>query len=576
MAPSTPKRPRLRRWKRRVLWTLGTVGLVVLVGYAVMLLLMHRWVAKPPVLAQEPDLVRAQPETRGDRVYLGRNWFGRREGLHVLYLTGSDFEMGYAHGLLTQKLIHQQEQTMLDLFRSVAPYRWTQFLLQFAVIYKNRHLPEFVSAELQLEMLGLSRGSPDVHPELGPPFNRVLSFHAAQDISYMMMNSPLIRQRCTAFGAWGASTKDQHLLTGRNFDWEAAPVFDEQRVVVLCEPDAGIPFVSLAWAGMAGCVSGLNRDGLSVTVNGAPSQLPGDTATPTCLVARQVLQHAHNIAEAETVVRQSRVFVSALFLVGSRADGRFVVIEKTPDQTATRAPGDDPWIICANHYLTPALVNTPINAEFRRDDTSQSRYDRAEELVRRTTGSLDPPRTAEILRDRQLPGDRFPGNGHRSTLNPLIATHAVIMDLSAGIFWAANSPHQLGSFVAFDVAHFERELPAPTLPADPILASGEFERYRNAEAQLAAGRAALKRRDLAAALAAVRAAMTNNPGCYRNDWLEAEVFAAQGQPSAAAASARRALDGQPALAAERRKIQRLVPASTTGGSGNGVATPPPP
>lgn len=465
---------------------------------------------------------------------------------------------------------------MLDLFRMVAPYRCTQFLLQFAVVYKNRHLPEFVSPELQLEMLGLSRGSPDVHPELGPPFNRVLSFHAAQDISYMMMNSPLIRQRCTAFGAWGSQTRNQHLLHGRNFDWEAAPVFDEQRVVILCEPATGLPFVSLAWAGMAGSVSGLNRDGLSVTVNGAPSQLPGDSATPTCLVARQVLQHAHTIAEAETIIRQSRVFVSALFLVGSRADGRFVVIEKTPDQTATREPGDAPWIISANHYLTPALVDTPINVAFRRDDTSQSRHDRAEELVRRAAGRLDPPRAAEILRDRRLPGDRFPGNGHRSTLNPLIATHAVIMDLTAGIFWAANSPHQLGAFVAFDVANFERELPAQTLPADPMLASGEFDRYRKAEAQLADGRVALKRRDFTAALAAVRAAMTNNPGCYRNDWLEAEILAAQGQRSAAAASARRALDGHPPLAAERRKIERFLSGAAPSNSTNHVAAATPP
>ena len=28
---------------------------------------------------------------------------------------------------------------------------------------------------------------------------------------------------CTAFGAWGAATANGHLLTGRNFDWEAHP-----------------------------------------------------------------------------------------------------------------------------------------------------------------------------------------------------------------------------------------------------------------------------------------------------------------------------------------------------------------
>jgi hypothetical protein len=44
----------------------------------------------------------------------------------------------------------------------------------------------------------------------------------------------------------------------------------------MCEPAGGIPFISLSWAGMAGVVSGMNRAGVSVTVNGAPSALPKD------------------------------------------------------------------------------------------------------------------------------------------------------------------------------------------------------------------------------------------------------------------------------------------------------------
>jgi len=44
-----------------------------------------------------------------------------------------------------------------------------------------------------------------------------------------MMNSP----RCAEvhrLAAWGAETRDGHLLGGRNFDWEPAPIFDEERV----------------------------------------------------------------------------------------------------------------------------------------------------------------------------------------------------------------------------------------------------------------------------------------------------------------------------------------------------------
>ena len=55
----------------------------------VMLGLMHRWVARPPQLAREPAIIHESGKTQGGRVYLGRNWFERRDGLPVLYSTGT-------------------------------------------------------------------------------------------------------------------------------------------------------------------------------------------------------------------------------------------------------------------------------------------------------------------------------------------------------------------------------------------------------------------------------------------------------------------------------------------------------
>lgn len=543
------------RWGLRALLGLGALVLVAWLG---MRALMLRWVAPEPGLTQVPAIVGERPERRDGRVYLGRNWFEERDGLHVLYLTGSPFEMGYANGVLTQDLIHQQEDVVLRLVDRVAPFALTKFLLQFAVVYKNRHLHTFVPAAQRLEMLGLSRGCPDAHPEMGPHYNRVVSFHAAQDISYMMMHSRWVVGACTAFGAWDTRTVNGHLLAGRNFDWEADPVFDRERVVILCEPQEGIPFVSLAWAGMVGCVSGMNREGLSVTVNGAPSELPRDVATPTCLVAREVLQYAATLSEATNIIARSRVFVSGLFLVGSRRDGRFLVVEKTPQVTAVRETDDTPWIVCANHYLTPELRSAVVNREALENDTSQPRFDRAAELLANTQGPLDPPACAALLRDRSLPGGRFAGNGHRSSLNPLIATHAVVMDLTEGRFWAAAAPHQLGPFVPFDVQDFQAARPAKPIPEDAILHDGVFAGVKQARRQLETGWAELRAGQGRAAETAARSAATNNPGFYRVSWLLAEALKQQGRNRDALAAAQEALAGWPALGRERRELTELI------------------
>jgi len=90
------------------------------------------------------------------------------------------------------------------------------------------------------------------------------------------------------------------------------------------------------------------------------------------------------------------------------------------------------------------------------------------------------------------------------------------------------------------------------------LADGGFKNYLAAKNDLSDGRQALKKGDLEAAMVSAKAAEKNNPGFYQNSWLLAEVLFRQGKPAEAAQACRRALDGQPALIGERRKIQELL------------------
>ena len=297
---------RRRPWLRRGLWASGALAGSLLVAYLIMLGLMRRWVARPPALASEPEIVRLVPEQRGDRVYLGRNWLGRREGLPVLYLTGTPFEMGYANGVLTQKLIHRQEDTVLEMLHRVAPYRWTQFLLKFFVVYKNRDLPDHVAAELQMEMFGISRGCPDSHPGDGPvlPPDAELPRRAGHLLH--ADEQPADPRRAARRSAPGARTRASgHLLAGAELRLGSRAGVRRGPPRDVCEPSDGIPFISLAWAGMVGLRLGHEPRRACASPSTARRRgLPGDAATPTCLVAREVLQHARNLDEAMAIIRR--------------------------------------------------------------------------------------------------------------------------------------------------------------------------------------------------------------------------------------------------------------------------------
>jgi tetratricopeptide (TPR) repeat protein len=181
-----------------------------------------------------------------------------------------------------------------------------------------------------------------------------------------------------------------------------------------------------------------------------------------------------------------------------------------------------------------------------------------QELLRQADGKIDPALSAEFLRDRDLPGGIFAGDGNRATLNAFIATHATVMDLSDGIFWAASPPNQLGKFVAFDVSDFSRELPEKTIPADATLTDGEYEKAEQAKQFLAEGVRALKNKNATAALDMAAKAEKLNPGFYQNSFLAGRALLALKRKDEAAQSFQKALAEHPAFLQENQELETLL------------------
>ncbi len=547
---------RIKKWLKRIF---AVAAVLAVIGALVVYFAVRSSIATPPMLPKDVSILQLKPEVRAGKTFLGKSWRDEREGLPVVCLRGSPLAMGYADGVLMEDKMQTLEREFQAMLKTYVPRQWVKETVKAYIFWRNRHLSDFVAEDYRLELYGTTLGCQDINPEEGNFYNRLLNYHAAHDISYMMIDNPFLARSagCTAFGAWGNATGNGHLITGRNFDWEAAEVFSRDRVVEMFEPDNGIPFISLSWAGMAGVLSGMNRAGVSVTINGAPSKLPDATATPVAMVAREVLQHAHNLEEALKIVRAAKVFVSTIWLVGSRADGKFIVVEKTPDVTNVReAAGDS--IVCPNHFETDSLRAMTQNTNYMAEATSLAREQRLMELLKQNNGAVDAAHSVKFLRDRDLPGGVFAGDGHRSSLNAFIATHAVVMDLTAGIFWAAAPPHGLGKFVAFDVNDFSRELPELTIPADEVLASGEFDRMKQSRKILDDGLHALKNNDANAALDLAKKAETLNPGFYENFILEGRALLSLGKKSEAAKVFESALAAQPAFLSERQTVEELL------------------
>jgi hypothetical protein len=423
---------------------------------------------------------------------LGNNWFRKSEsGLYELHLEGPAFERGVANGKLTRSLVQYQEKVFNDQIHDLVPSKRYLSVLKVLVGWFNRNMDEHVPEEFKQEIYGISLSASPEFDHIAPAYQRILNYHAAHDIGHGLQNMSLVG--CTSFATWGATgSEDSTLIIGRNFDFYVGDAFAENKIVAFYKPENGNPFVMITFGGMTGVLSGMNDQGLTVTINAAKSEIPSAAAMPVSLVAREILQYATTIEEAFQIARKRQMFVSESFLIGSAKDNRAAIIEKTPDEIALFESGND-YIICTNHFQSELLGISENNQEHVRTSASAYRYARVRELlVRNKKNSVS--KTASILRDQNGMNDRPIGMGNEKAINQLIAHHGIIFQPAKKLVWISTAPWQLGKFICYDLTEiFSGKAPDTnheiydtlrTIPADSFLTAPayrhavKFNQYR--------------------------------------------------------------------------------------------------
>ncbi|HMN32636.1 MAG TPA: C45 family autoproteolytic acyltransferase/hydrolase [Chitinophagaceae bacterium] len=410
--------------------------------------------------------------------FLQKNKFG----LYEMYIEGDDFERGVIYGKLAKELIEYQEQAFTNEIQRMIPSPKYLKFLKYIIGFMNRDLTDFVIPEYQHEIYGISLSASEKFNWIGSNYSRQMNYHAAHDIGHALANMMLVG--CTSFATWDEKSKDSILIIGRNFDFYVGDDFAKNKIVAFYNPTKGHPFMSVIWGGFTGVVSGMNNKGISVTINAAKSSVPSGAATPVSLVAREILQYASNIDEAIQIAKERKMFVSESFLIGSAADNKAVVIEKTPDDLGVYESNTHE-ILCANHYQSEVLKNQKLNKEQIQNSASLYRYNRLQELLNETKINT-PERTAQILRDYKGQKNQDIGLSNEKAVNQFIAHHSIIFEPKNQKVWVSTSPWQLGEYVCYDLTKiFSNSKPHPLydealdIKPDTLLYTKTFQQLEN-------------------------------------------------------------------------------------------------
>lgn len=412
--------------------------------------------------------------------YLTKN----KQQLWELYIKGNPLQLGYNNGALTQNLMQKQEEIFFSKVEGFVPSKFKQKLLRGFLKWYNRKMYLNVREDYQAELYGLSQYSSDKYNFIAPKYLRNLYLHGAHDIGHAMQDLAMVG--CTSLAVWNENTEDGTLLIGRNFDFYVGDDFAKNKLVEFVEPETGIPYMSVSWPGMIGVVSGMNKEGITVTINAGKSKIPLTAKTPISLVTREILQYAKNIDEAIAIAKKRKVFVSESILVGSAHDRNAVIIEVSPDNFGVYRVQNTSKVFCTNHFQSEAYKDDKRNQKHITESHSEYRYEKLQELLQENK-KLNPQKMAAILRDKSgLKGEKI-GYGNEKAINQLLAHHAVIFSPEKRLVWVSSNPYQLGEFVCYDLNEiFSGKQPDETLKAkaelniarDPFADSEDFNNYQ--------------------------------------------------------------------------------------------------
>ncbi|MBK1895070.1 C45 family autoproteolytic acyltransferase/hydolase [Chryseobacterium paridis] len=421
--------------------------------------------------------------------YLTKN----KQQLWELYIKGNPLQLGYNNGALTKDLMQKQEAIFFSKVEGFVPSKFKQKLLRGFLKWYNRKMYLNVREDYQAELYGLSQYSSDQYDFIAPRYLRSLYLHGAHDIGHAMQDLAIVG--CSSLAVWNENTEDGDLLIGRNFDFYVGDDFAKNKLVEFIEPEDGIPYMSVSWPGMIGVVSGMNKEGITVTINAGKSKIPLTAKTPISLVTREILQYAKNIDEAIAIAKKRKVFVSESILVGSANDKNAVIIEVSPHNFGVYKVQNSSRVFCTNHFQSDAYKDDKKNQKHIQESHSEYRYEKLQELLQEN-GKLNPEKMASLLRDRSgLKGEKI-GFGNEKAINQLLAHHAVIFSPQKKKVWVSSNPYQLGEFVCYDLNNIFSEDRLKSgefansqlnIAKDPFIDSQEYkdyEEYKKLNAQI--------------------------------------------------------------------------------------------
>jgi len=352
---------------------LTAVLLAFVVGLTALLTCCLSFRAAPAAAYAPPPLrlsLVSQPDPQPTVQRLGEH-LSLVDGLRVLHVWGSHREMGRQQGeALAEEIRGGIQRYMEAKVRDDWGYP-LDYQRRCAEAMAKHIPPEYIE-----EMRGIAEGA-------GVPYGQVLLLHTHADMVHFGKEWGEVtdgRQRkqeslCSNFVAFGPATVEGKVYHGRNLDWTTGTGIQEFATLLIAEPEDGVPFALLAWAGCIGGVTGMNAEGITfgeMTSSTADETLDG---MPLFLACRRILDSCRDLGEVEQFVKTYPGTTGWNFMIADGDAQDALAIEVDAKERVVYRPSDPAELIPPMSYPIPNAIrrtNHPITPSLQESIASRA------------------------------------------------------------------------------------------------------------------------------------------------------------------------------------------------------------
>lgn len=368
-----------------------------------------------------------------------------KEGVPFLTVKGDSYEMGLQYGVLMNDQIMQMQVKVDSIVEKyVGKFFLKKWIANMVLKSKIRKIEERMPREFIAELEGMAEGCD-------------LNLREVKTIAYFPQI--FFEISCTSF----ILKNEKGIVHGRNLDWPGIETFAKFPLIVNYHRKEKIPTTILSFVCYPGAYTGMNHNGLSMSINMNGCPIPegkeeGDyvTGMPMPFQLRYVMENADELSEVDEMF--DKYSTHGWFItVGSEKDHSGAMYELTRGQSIKNEMVES-YVGVTNLAKSKKgrYEYSPINMH---SEDNISREDKLKELNQNISNNNLVDKAYQMISSTayyEMPSDLF----HSSSINNKITVKSCIMDNSNQKIYFAYGEKlaACNQFLSYDIKSQEVEI----------------------------------------------------------------------------------------------------------------------